>query len=460
MSFEDIKEKFLESSERSEDEIPTSEADFFGFICLEYLRLETAPYYQLIHIHKEAFDHMEKTKTNISDCMHERKRLEQEKENLRKDKKVISEEILYSTYMLDHYIKMNEDAQKGIIEFVFSKSIYECAYLKAQKSLFKGKCRPWYAFGRDPDAFDRRLFSDISNKFLTLDIKEHKRIEDLYKKDDKSEFNQFMHSYIENNRIPEKILSLINQNHYLNKRSYILKPALDQYTGGNKAIFLHVSPLQIEGIFHDYCNALEIPEHEISRSSISEKIDRILKINNGFYSFEYFKFSFPIIRNKVAHGKIMSEKDVNSFSDFILLDLLDVSERFVLGEYPLNKVLTCIQDAYNFRDSISLIAVAFALAQKIDIPDFYQVQDKLVELKIHWQEDYFFDNLKKLIKDNNKIINKGIVTIVNYLEREGIAKEKCKSILRRSDEIETSRKKVDLMSFVDELDRNFFLLDP
>lgn len=459
MSFEDIKEVFLKSSGKSKEEIPTTEEDFFGFICLEYLHLETEPYYHLIKIHREASNHMDKVRANISDCIHERKLLEQEKESLRKEKKAIDEKILYSIHMLDHYIKMNEDAQKEIIEFVFSKSIYECAYLKAQKSLFREMFIPQYSFARDPDAFDRKLYSDLSNKFLTLSIEEHKRVEALYKRDDKSEFYQFMLSYIESNKIPEKLLHLMNQNHYLQKRGYILKPALEQYIGGNKAIFLHVSPPQIEGIFHDYCNALEISEHEISRSSISEKIDRILKINNGFYSFEYFKFSFPIIRNKVAHGKIINENDVNSFSDFILLDLLDVSERLVSGEYPLNKVLTCIQDAYNFRDSISLTAVAFALAQKIDIPDFYQVQDKLIELKIHWQEDYFFDNLQKLIKSNNKIINKGIVTIVNYLERQGIAKEKCKSILRRSDKMETSCK-IDLVSFVDELDRNFFLLDP
>lgn len=469
MSFEDIRRQFIESSDQEENEIPNEEEAFSKFVCSEYLDLKEAPRYQLLALHTKSIDQIKQIKDNIAYCNKEKRFLTKSKDDKKDGLWHEVNRILSSNYvhMLNYCIKINKNAQKEISDFVLSDAVYEAAHLRARNDLWGfNECAKWHSFDYDPNAFNIKNFSDIKNKFLTLGIKEKRDIEKLYSKSKENEssfyqFCEFMHSYIENENVPENILLLVDENCYLNRRGHILKPAIENYICGKKAIFLNAATIQIEGLFYDYCTALGISEARISKDSISGKLDKIANLEKGFYSFEYFKFRFSNIRNEIAHGKIMDEQLVDFFADFVLLDLVDLSGRLNWEDFPVNKVLTWIQNAYASNDLISLAAVAFFLADnKPNIPDFFpEAKKKLNELESCLREVTFFEYMLELTEFNNKMINGGLSKIMKYLENEEKFKEQRKEILRKIRGKCIPKKDLNLVNFADEVMRQQQFID-
>jgi hypothetical protein len=450
MPFEDIRRQFIISSGESEGKVPGLENSFFQFIGYEYFFLDKAPFQCLLDLYKTASRHINEIRENVTYCEQEKKNLEKEKENLQKQGEPVDEQINYKSRMLSHYIELNKIAEQQITEFVFSERIYDVAYLRSQRDPFGIKYRPSYGFEYNSKAYDAKSLSDVTNKFLKLEIKKYIEAGCLYEQH-REDFHKFMCEYIATYKVVDDVIFSINKSHYLNRRSYILIPALEQYRKRNKAIFLHIVPLQIEGIFYDYCTALGIPEGKIYTSSISEKLDRIIKLNKGFYSFEYFKFRFPIIRNKIAHGKVIEAQEIDFFADFMLLDLLDVSNRIISDEFPLNKILSSIQQAYDLNDKSSLTILAFALSKNFDIPEFYQVEGKIDELKLRFFKDEFLKHLLELAGLDNRIINGGIHSIVSNLKRMDKSKEpKYVEIFKKIGG--NCNNEFDLAKFIDEIE--------
>lgn len=440
MSFEDIRKQFIIDSSKFEYDVPSLENDFFQFIGYEYFFLNRLPYSCLLDLEKTASEHIDQIRKNITYCEEKKNILEEGKENLKREKKPLNERIEYESRMLKHYIALNKTAEQEITEFRSSDRIYETAHLRAQRVSFGIGFRPSYSFECDPKLYDVTFVSNISNKFLELGFREYGKAEQLYI-ENREDFHRLMRDYIADYKVADEVLSLIGKNHYLNERSYILVPALEQYKQGNKSIFLHIAPSQIEGILRDYCTASEI--------------DEIIKVKKGFCSSEYFKFEFPIIRNKIAHGELIKAQDIDFFSDFTLLDLLYVSNRITSDNFLLNRVLSCIQQAYEFNDNTSLVMLAMAFASReFSIPEFYQMEDKITELKTHFKKNEFFNHLSKLSAFNNKIINKGIKEIVIYLKDKelGVSKKRCIEILRQMKDDSTND--FTLSKFIDEIDSN------
>jgi len=109
MSFENIKDKFINETDVEIINIPREEQAFFQFICYEYLNLEKEPYQCLIKIYEDVSNDLRKICLNIDKC-------KKEAEDIRKIEnkskgEFISEEDKYKLLMLDFYIERNLNAK-------------------------------------------------------------------------------------------------------------------------------------------------------------------------------------------------------------------------------------------------------------------------------------------------------------------------------------------------------------
>ena len=436
MSFENIKDKFITETQLEIINIPREEQAFFKFICDKYLGLEKEPYQCLIEIYEDVSNDLRKICLNINKC-------EQEVENIRKKEnkskgEFISEEDKYRLLMLDFYIDRNLKAKAEILKFLTSNDIQTIVYEKVQKQLPYGLSQflgnlP-YSYHYVSERYDVTKFSDISNKFLELSLDECRKLDKLYKID-KEKFYGFAETYIDSKNVIDKIYKKISSNHCLDRRKNILHSALEAYKNGDKLLFVNIIPLQIEGIFYDYCIALGIPENKLTSSSLSDKLDRIIKSNSGFYNYEYFAFKFPVIRNRVAHGRIIEEKEIKKVSTTLLLDLYEVCREISSNNLIVNKVVELIEEfkeGYQNPKNIVKIALVVLQGLELEIPSFYNLEHYIAQIKIEFTKNQFFDYLLELIEFNNPIVNKGIKKIVTVLNKKPeINKESCTKLFKK-----------------------------
>ncbi|MCE0555236.1 hypothetical protein LQK80_36640 [Bacillus thuringiensis] len=119
----------------------------------------------------------------------------------------------------------------------------------------------------------------MNYKFEFITLQERNELKLLHS-NNKDEFNERVDRYIITHEIDNKILSLIEENHVLNKRG-MLKQAIEIYKEDMMELFCQIIPLQIEGIIYDYCIELGVSSANIERTSLDRKIEEIVKKIDG-----------------------------------------------------------------------------------------------------------------------------------------------------------------------------------
>ncbi|MFM7366540.1 MAG: hypothetical protein ACKO2Z_01805, partial [Sphaerospermopsis kisseleviana] len=316
-------------------EVPTKEKDFFAFICKKYLGFNKEPRLCLLELYQNAAEDIREIEERINKYQKEienEKRKNNEpnkKQNIQKDNS-----DGYTEALIKHYIEVNENAKNEIIKFITTEDIKICAIQEASKSQTFPQNGYRYSYRKEyscqPSRYNKEQLSEIANKFLEFDHQKMQEIERLYRDknnvESQLEFFRIANDYITQNNLIEKIRSHINENHFLYARKGILEPILNFYLE-NKLLCINLAPLQIEGIFHDYCEGLDVSEKLLETATIGKKLEQIVKKNPNLWDFEYFKFIFPKTRNRVAHGKLFSQEEENQISCLLLLDLYDVCSR-------------------------------------------------------------------------------------------------------------------------------------
>ncbi len=244
----------------------------------------------------------------------------------------------------------------------------------------------------------------------------------LYEKEP-SEFYKRVKEYIIENKIAEKIHELVLSNHRLTFRKQILEEALTAYNT-SKYLFCSVIPLQVEGIFYDYCLELGIPEESIKSVSLSEKLDLITKNNPQYSNFEYYTFRFPLMRNKVAHGKLI-EENIEHLADYLMLDLYDVCSMMNSFALPVNQAINIIKVVKdNLEDKKGF--VRYALFYNVQIPAFYGLEKEIGQIREKIYERPFWDFLHELALGDSQALKIGVLKIVKDLDKAEINKSWCK----------------------------------
>lgn len=448
MPFKEIRENFISAVNREDFEnVPNEEEAFFKFICNEYLDLKFSPSVQMLQYYNMASNDLKVINERI-------KNYEKDIEKLNRMNRKLTNEEGYEKLLLQYFIELNIEAKEEIIEFL----TYKIKNHALNNSQEKPKiCANWrnhfpYNYRLEPAHYKKETITDLHNKFQELPISEYNRILIMYKEDNKNFYNS-MQDYILNYHIIDKIYNFIHSHYRLNKREEILRQALFAYEDGETLIFCNVIPLQIEGIFHDYCLELGISETDLLASPLHEKLKIITSKDNNFRDFEYFNFKFPIIRNKVAHGNLFKEDD-KKLSRFLLLDLYSACKLLATSDsLKINKTVNILKE-YEEEKSFKNLIKSIILIQDIYIPEYYNLEKTIEEVKNRFLNDDVWNYLHEIVNKKNEVLNRGIYSIGIYLKEEGINKEKCIDILRKTGE--TNNIIFDLDLFIDEL--NMFYL--
>ncbi|MBH8556310.1 hypothetical protein I8751_29090 [Nostocaceae cyanobacterium CENA357] len=437
--------------------IPVQEKEFFTYICKKYISLQKEPRLCLLELYQKTSVDLQEIEERISKYEKQIEEQNRQKNELQPDD--------YKVQLLKYYVNLNIEAKNEIIKFLTSRNIKMCALEKSSSkfefisSLSFFQQEPYtYSYRNQPLRYDADKLSHIANKFLDVTIPEMRNLEKLYK-DSPSEFYEYAQKYIIDKKIIEHIEKYIKENHFLNARRHVLQPALDNYQK-DKVLFLNLTPLQIEGIFYDYCIGLGIPEKSIQKASIGEKLDKIIAINPNLHDFEYFKFVFPKTRNRVAHGKLFKEEECNQISCTLLLDLHDVCGRVTSDNIPVNLLVILLKEIKESRNiNSNLIKISYANLQGIKCPNFYNLQEAIDLVEKKCNEDQLFNYLYEIItkSTNNLVLIKCIEKILNFYKNKGIQihnhNELFKEIQQiREIEISIKNKEVNFIEFCEALD--------
>ncbi|WIF60556.1 hypothetical protein QN095_13025 [Enterobacter cloacae] len=187
-------------------------------------------------------------------------------------------------------------------------------------------------------------------------------------------------------------------------------------------------PMQIEGIFHDICSEIGIDESRLDISSINDKL-RILQNNIlNFIYFEYYSFKFPVIRNIVAHGKLV-EADLEQEAILLILDLLPVCEMSVSQDIPVFKKIKLINASLN-NDFKSLIE--YVELKDVFVPAFYNLDNDILIVESKLQSNEFWAYLRNEVKKGGveNVNDTKIVRFVRSLVGRKICSERAGEFLR------------------------------
>ncbi|BAY01703.1 hypothetical protein H6G54_27155 [Anabaena cylindrica FACHB-243] len=220
--------------------------------------------------------------------------------------------------------------------------------------------------------------------------------------------------------------------------------------------------------------------------SIGEKLDKIYQENPDFFDaefksfntyswdLEYFKFKFPVLRNKVAHGKIIETQQYQHIASLLLLDLYYVCNCFFLA-YPYvnttdKKILATLEKVksgtYTTSDILKIKYAIFYKNKKNNensfkerenktileekVLNFYDLHDIVKYIDINCLEDTFFDYLSEVINQDNAVVIKGIYQMIASYKQEKIREDKCTKLIIKIQNLHLPNiKNINIITFFD-----------
>jgi hypothetical protein len=262
-----------------------------------------------------------------------------------------------------------------------------------------------------------------------MPVSEHRELRHCYH-NDKDEFVLKMKTYIEDYDIIEKLERLVAAHHQLNKREEILHQIIKSYTQEEFLLFSNAAPLQIEGIFNDYCLELGIEPDELNTAALHKKLEIISEKDDNFTHYEYYKFVFPVLRNKVAHGNLYSG-DSELTAGMLLLDLAHICRVITKTEsIKINRALRYLKEYWQKPDKSNLLLTVLNLYD-VEIPDFYVLDEELADLRDKFLNEEIWVYLDRLIDQSNEVVNRSLARILIILKEDEIEAERCGSYLSR-----------------------------
>jgi len=167
----------------------------------------------------------------------------------------------------------------------------------------------------------------------------------------------------------------------------------------------------------------------LNTAALHKKLDIISDKDNNFRYYEYYKFVFPVLRNKVAHGNLYSDNSKLT-AGMLLLDLYHICMVITNTDgIKINRALSYLRNYLQYPKNENLLLAILNL-YNVEIPDFYNLDDQIADLKDKFLDDEIWSYLDKLIEKGNEVVNKGLASILIFLKDDGISEEKCGAYLR------------------------------
>lgn len=419
MSFQNLRSNYINRFKTVDSEyfnVPEDEDAFYEEICKTYFGL----------VPNNSSNLEQKVKMIIDDL----KTIEKDKSNYIKEleelkKKEFEEGKNYKEKLLIHYINKQSEAEVQILSFIKKKLSTETNRNKYELfSSFQVFPEYTYHYNFASHTYKLEYLSEISNKLRNVRLGRYFELEKLYRKD-KEQFLLELKLDFDLDYTINSILSYVSRSKRLTQRKELIEDILELIKNGKTQLFCNVVPQQVEGILYDYCIEYGIDENSLKNSTLGDKINLLMEKGNTEVDYEYFAFTFPLIRNRVAHGKLVEQNlDLNSW--LLLLDLKYICELMLSGNLQCNKNISVLNNINEETELLDLINIAPIL--KIGIDDFYtDAKEKLIDQKEVLrskliEKDFPFDSISS---DNIVEVIENLKTI----KKIGINDQECKKII-------------------------------
>lgn len=411
---------------------------YFREVVRQYLGIRSLPLQKVLEIYYDASKDLREIQDNLASY----------ELRLEEIGKSSSGRASYERAFCEEMISRNLDARAELIDFL-------CGYVEGQ-ALHEASENPFgasplrvrYAFNWQPRYYSRPL-SEVRNKLGRLPIPTLSEMERLWS-EDRTEFFVQLDRFITHIDPLKAIDEAINQHHVLGRRSEILKLALRSYGAREWVLFCSIVPLQIEGIFTDYCAELGL---SLDTATLGPKVEAIRKHfgTKTFMYFDYYRFRFPLIRNAVAHGAYKWD-DAENTAKLLLLDLWDVSQHVVEDPLPTNRLVRHLGRLPNCS-FFGLLKLCGYVQADLVVPEFYshRLITPLCEGLARLNSDEFWNWLEALITRVTPEEAEVLAHCVVLLRCSGLREDRTLSILRT-----VSARKLpdweDLLKFIDQLE--------
>lgn len=317
-------------------------------------------------------------------------------------------------------------------------------------SLFSGDMPYQYSQGvyflPELDQYNVRSLTVLSNKFLDTYPNEYHEIKELYEKN-KIEFFSFAKEYIlfDIGRIKSgisRIEDYIEKNHIIARRKETILTILKHFKNEDFISVVNMLPMQIEGIFHDICIEVGINESTLDICSINQKLKLLQPHVLHFIYFEYYSFKFPIIRNVVAHGKLI-EDNIEQTAIMLMLDLLPVCDLTMSDNMPIIKKIKLLDESS--QDNFASLIEYFDY-RDTKIPDFYKLNTKVECVEKKYNINEFWEYLKSEVKKGkaDAVNNTKIMKFIKKLHGSEICIERSDSFFKALPDLIKEMKKAEL----------------
>lgn len=419
ISFQELKDKYIERFETEKStyyNVPKEENEFYREICKTYFNLvpnDSSNLEQKVKMIVEDLETIENDKANYIKQLEDLKKKEFEEGKNYKEKLII------------HFINKQKEAEEQILSYIKKKLSTETNKNKYQ--LFSSlQLFPDYTYHYNFASHKYKLeyLSEISNKLRNVRLSRYFELEKIYRID-KQKFLEELKLDFNLEQTIDSIKESVNQNKRLSQRKELLDDILDLIKSGKTQLFCNVVPQQVEGILYDYCIEFGIDENSLKNSTLGDKINLLTEGGNTEIDFEYFAFIFPLIRNRVAHGKLIEQNlDLNSW--LLLLDLKYVCELLLSPNLQCNKDINFINNLNDSSNIIELIKIAPIIKSGLD--NFYSdAKEKLDKQKENlWSKLLEINFPYDLINEDNKEL---VLENLRLLKKIGINDQECKIII-------------------------------
>lgn len=440
LTFDEIKERFLENINLKDikddnyiaeiNEACSNNNKFCSYICRKYLNIIYSPR----GIFDSEIEKIEKKKKEFQNKIND---IDAKINNIKTEED-------YDNIRL---LKLKKDEYKKHIEHLDNyskKRIYnkcrELLYLKTNGYIDMNIETSFFS------PYNDFTIHTLANKLHDLPARNYKKLVKEYDKNPK-DIIKLMKCYIPEASVIEGIKSKLDKNKQLNDKKELIVSLLELYENKQYLMFITAVPSIIEGIFYDLCILFNILPEELFGKGLSYKLG---KLNNCFNSFKlfyaYYFYNFRIIRNRIAHGKLLDINDIE-WHYLLLLDLLHVSELLFKCEIPSNLKIFLIVKIHGSINNNSNKYLFDYMLKYIDLydvktDDFYKLDSEMKFID-NYINNSFLDiisyKVENIINDddslfdikNNELIQVIYKIMLILLKNNNFDKNKCKCILSK-----------------------------
>ncbi len=429
VGFETLLQHYLaESSEEPTSEIvntdvPRTEADFYNYICKTYLSIVKEPQSELLTLYDRTIGDIKEIDLTLKDISDKLSEI-----HSRNDPHEIQEKnpVFY------YYQAQNEKARQEIMDFLFNDIKHFALRKCYDRSLFGDFLGDIpYNYRWNPRSYKPKMPNDLDNKFGDLPVRLIKESKTLYETD-RGSFNETLHNYIRETEVVFSIKNLLPYHHILQEKSEIIYEALNIYENGIKIMFTCAVPTIIEGILHDLCLLINERESDLLQKGFQYKLDKLLPILTYELDYEYYSFRFRIFRNKVAHGRL-TNRDVDELADLLLLDLYQMCKLVSSTKIKMNQKRFLIDElSKNLTNPDYKFLIEYIFLTKLEIPDFYKLNEKITEIEKIISSNQFWEFLHKQLMEGSEVQKHGIVALTKIISARKPFDKRCTSLFKKA----------------------------